>query len=169
MGKCRNATKGGSDAQKGISPTPSSCVGKAGYTGDVICDLRDEVALLEEALSQMGASFKMPFYFVQHGGSPPKWSLMPEHQQSNLTQGDWTCYCIWVRVTLGEGQGDQPPPSIAWTSSLIADMFQDSLEEKITEAVVLVPREAVLILEDDHLERGSLWMKWGMLDSTWVA
>ena len=32
--------------------------------GDVVCDLRDEVALLEGALSQMGASSKMPFHFV---------------------------------------------------------------------------------------------------------
>ena len=61
MGKLRNATKGGEDAQKGISPTPSSHVGEAGDTGDVVCDLRDEVASLEDALSQMGTSSKMPF------------------------------------------------------------------------------------------------------------
>ena len=61
MGKCRNATKGGADAQKGVSPNPpSSCMGEAGDTDDVVCDLRDEKASLEDALSQMGVSFKFP-------------------------------------------------------------------------------------------------------------
>ena len=64
MGKQRNATKGGSDAQKDISLTLSSHVGEAGDTGDVVSDLRDEVASLEESLSQMGASSKMPFHFA---------------------------------------------------------------------------------------------------------
>ena len=67
MGKHRNATKGGSDAHKGICPTPSSHVGEAGNTGDEVCDLRDEVASLEEALLQMGASSKLPFCFAHHG------------------------------------------------------------------------------------------------------
>ena len=48
-----------------------------------------------------------------------------------------------LRVTLGEG-GDQPPPPHAWTSLLIADMFLDGLEEWITEAVVLAPKEVIL-------------------------
>ena len=69
MGKCRNATRRGSDVQKGISPTPSSCAGEAGDMGDVVHDLRDEVASLEEALSQMVASSKMPFHFTQCGSS----------------------------------------------------------------------------------------------------
>ena len=47
-------------------------------------------------------------------------------------------------MILGEGGGDQSPPPHAWTSSLIADMFQDGLEEQITEAVVLGPGTAVL-------------------------
>ena len=64
MGNHKTNTKGGYDAQKGISPTPSSRAGDAGNTGDVVHDLRDEVALLEEALSQMGASSKMPFHFL---------------------------------------------------------------------------------------------------------
>ena len=64
MGKCKNATKGASDAQKGISLTPSSHVVEAGDTGDVVHDLRDEMASLEEALSPMGASSKMPFHFT---------------------------------------------------------------------------------------------------------
>ena len=61
MGKCKNTTKGGSDIQKGISTTSSSDVGEAGDTGDEVHDLVDEVASLEEALSQMGASPKCPF------------------------------------------------------------------------------------------------------------
>ena len=47
------------------------------------------------------------------------------------------CYCIQVRVTLGEGGGNQLPPSYAWTASLISDMFQDGPEDQITEAVAL--------------------------------
>ena len=42
------------------------------------------------------------------------------------------------------GGGDQPPPSHAWSGSLIADMFQHSLKEQITKAVVLAPGEAIL-------------------------
>ena len=58
MGKCKNAAKGGADAHKGTSPTPSSHGGEA---GDVVHDLGDDGALLEEGLSQMGAPSKMPF------------------------------------------------------------------------------------------------------------
>ena len=72
MGKCKNGTKGDSNAQKGVSLTPSSQAGEAGDTGDVVCDLRDEVASLEEALSQMGTSYKMPFHCVWHGRLPSK-------------------------------------------------------------------------------------------------
>ena len=157
MGKHKNATKGGSNTQKGISPTPSSCVGEAGDTGDVVCDLRDEVASLEEALSQMGASSKMPFCFTWCGRLPSKQSLSPEHWQSNPAHEDQTCYCIQVRVTLGEGGGDQPPPPHAWTSLLIADMFQDGLEEWITEAVVLAPGEVILFFRWWLLKEGLSW------------
>ena len=58
---------------------------------------------------RMGTS-KTPFHFVWCGRSPSEWSLLLEHQQDNPAQEDWTCYCTWVRVTLGEGGGDQPPP-----------------------------------------------------------
>ena len=64
MGKSRNATKGGTDAPKGISFTLSSHADEAGDTGDVVVDFRDEVASLEDALSQMGSSFKIPFCFA---------------------------------------------------------------------------------------------------------
>ena len=65
-----DTAKGGADAQKGVSPTPSSLVGEAGDTGDVIHDLRDEVTSLEDALSQMVTSSKMPFCFAQCGRLP---------------------------------------------------------------------------------------------------
>ena len=50
----------GSRCSKGCLPTPSSHAGEAGDTGDVVCNLMDEVASLEDALSQMGASLKHP-------------------------------------------------------------------------------------------------------------
>ena len=58
MGRHKNATKGGSDAQKGISPTLSYPVGEAGHTGDVVHDLRDEVASLEDTQLQIGTCSK---------------------------------------------------------------------------------------------------------------
>ena len=54
MEKQKNTTK--------VSATLSSHAGEAGDMGDVVCDLRDEAALLEEALSQMGTSSKTPFH-----------------------------------------------------------------------------------------------------------
>ena len=61
---------------------------------------------------------------------------------------------VQVRVTSGKGGGDQPPPSHAWTSFLIADMFQDDIEEWITEAVVLAPGEAILFFGKWSLNEG---------------
>ena len=110
----------------------------------------------------------MPFCFVQCGRSPSEQSSLPEHWQSNPAQEGQT-HCIWVRVTLGEGGGAQPPPPHAWTGLLIADMFQDGLEEQITDAVVLAPKRQSYFLDDDGSKRGSLLMMWGMLDSAWVA
>ena len=69
---------------------------------------------------------------------------MPEHQQDHPIPEDQTCYCIHVRVTMGEEGGNHPPPSHARSGSLIVDMFQEGLEEQITEAVVLAPVEVVL-------------------------
>ena len=79
------------------------------------------------------------------------------------------CYCIQVRVTLGEGGGNQLPTSYVWTGSLTANMFQDCLEEWITEAVVLAIGEVILCFDNDHLKRGFLLVTQGMLDSTWLA
>ena len=63
-------------------------------------------------------------------------------------------YCIQVRVTLGKEGGDQPPPSHEYTGSLSANMFQDGLEEWITEAVVLALREAILFFGWWSLKEG---------------
>ena len=79
---------GGADSQKGTSPTPSSYRGEAGDTGYAVHDLRDDVASLEEGLSQMGALSKMLFIFLQSSQSPSEWSLLPEHQQDHPTHKD---------------------------------------------------------------------------------
>ena len=148
MEKCRNATKGEADAQKGVSPAPSSPAGEVGNPSDVVCNLRDEVA------SQMGTSSKTPFCFMQCRRSPSKQSLSPKYGQSNPAHEDQMLYYIQVRVMLGEGGGDQPPPSHAWTGSLIVNMFQDGLEEWITEAVVLAPGEVILFFRWWLLKEG---------------
>ena len=70
MGKCKNATKGGSDAQKSISFTLLSHAGEVDNTGDVVHDFRNEVASLEDVLSQIGASSNTPFAEL---------SSLPEH------------------------------------------------------------------------------------------
>ena len=50
MGKHKNASQGGADAQKSTSPTPSSHGGEATDTGDAVHNLRDGVDLLEERI-----------------------------------------------------------------------------------------------------------------------
>ena len=65
MRKCKNAARGGANAQKGASSIPSSHGGEAGDTGKAVHSLRDDVALSEERLSQMGALSRMPFRFTQ--------------------------------------------------------------------------------------------------------
>ena len=74
------------------------------------------------------------------------------------------------RMTLGEGRGDQLPPPHAWIGLLIADMFQDGFEEWIIKDCGLSSQGGnVIVLDDDHSERDSLLMMWGMLDSAWVV
>ena len=90
-----------------------------------------------------------------------KWVLLPKCP-SDLCDAadlhpvpeDWMCYCIQDRVTLGEGGGNQPPPSHAWTSLLIANIFQDGLEEWITDAVILAPREVILFFRWQSFKEG---------------
>ena len=65
MGKCKNSTRGASDAQKGASPTPSSHRGEAGNKDNAVHNLRDDMASLEEDLSQIGILSKLPFRFPQ--------------------------------------------------------------------------------------------------------
>ena len=65
MGKCKNATRGGADTQKGTSLTPLSHRGEAGDTGNTAHDLRDDVDLLVERIPQMGAPSMTPFRFMQ--------------------------------------------------------------------------------------------------------
>ena len=69
---------------------------------------------------------------------------MPKHHQDHPAHEDQMCYCIHITVTLGVGGGDQPPSPHARSGSLIVDMFQEHLEEWITKAVVLAPREPIL-------------------------
>ena len=135
---------GESGCSKECLPTPLSNRGDAGDTGNIVQDLRDDMDSCEEGMSWIGASPKMSFRFMQSSQLPSEWSLMPECQQDHTVLEDWACYSIHMRVTLGEGGGDQPSPSHAWSSSLILDMLQEGPEEQITEAVVLAPREAIL-------------------------
>ena len=154
MGKHKNAARGEANAQKVTSPTLSSHGGEAGHGEETGHDLRDNVASLEEQLSQMGAPSRMPFRFMQSSQLPSKWSLSPEHQQDHPAHEDQTCYCIHVRLTLGERWGNHPPPSHAWSGSLIGDTFLGGLEEQITKAVVLAPGEAILFFGCQSLKEG---------------
>ena len=63
----------------GASPTPSSHGGEAGDTGDAGQDLRDDVASLEEGLSQMGAPSQDALQIHAIQQSPSEQSLSPEH------------------------------------------------------------------------------------------
>ena len=162
MGKYKNATQGGGDAQKSTSLTPSSYRGEDIITGDAVQDLGDDVDSLKEGISWMGSSPIMPFRFMLSSQLPSKWSLMPECQQDHPIPEDQMCYCILVRVTFGEGGGNQPSPSHAWSGSLIVDMFQKGLKEQITKVVVLVPGKAILFLDNNHTSKGSPWEVSGM-------
>ena len=115
MGKHKNTTRGGADAQKGTISTPLSHRGEAGDTGNVVYNLRDDLDSLEERISQMGAPSKMPFRFAQSSQLPLEWSLIPECQQDHPAHEDHTCYCIHVRVTLREGAWPAlTSPCIEW-------------------------------------------------------
>ena len=156
MGKCRNATKVGGDAQKDTSPSLSS---HAGRPCDIAQDLMEEVALIEEVLSQMVTSPKMPFRFTQSSRSPSVCSLSLECQWACLTNpNSWMHSCIHVRVTLGEGMGNQPLPSYTWSGLLIANILQETCpEDQITKVVVLVLGEAVLFFGRHSCKEGLLY------------
>ena len=78
---------------------------------------------------------------------------MPKCQQDHPILEDWVHYCIHVS-DLGEGGGNQPPLSHAWSDLLIVDILQEGLEEQITEAVVLAPGEAILFFEWQSCKEG---------------
>ena len=80
---------------------------------------------------------QMPFRFGITSQSPPERLVSSEHP--------WDHYCICVRAMLGDGGGDQPPPSHAWRGCLITDILQEAwLEDQVTEAMALSPGEAIL-------------------------
>ena len=56
--------KGVTNAQEGAFPTQSSHGGEAPDTGNAVHDLRDDVASLEEELSQMGTPSKTTCRFT---------------------------------------------------------------------------------------------------------
>ena len=86
-------------------------------------------------------------------------SLPPEHQRAqSTTPDDWTCYCVLIRVTLGQRRCDQPPPSHAWNGSLIANILQEACPgDQITKSVVLVPGEAILFFRRCSCKEGLLY------------
>ena len=124
--------------------------------------------LLEEVSSQMGTSPRAPFRFTQYSRLPSIWSLQPKGRQAcSMTPNNWMHYCVHIRVTLGNEVGNQPPPSHAWSWSLIANMFQDGLKEWITEPVVLEMGKPFHSLEEDLAKRVSSTPVQGIMDSAW--
>ena len=113
MGKCRNATKVGGSGHKDASPNPSS-------HGGGLCDTVQD--LIEEVASQTGASPKTPFRFTVNRLLSVCSPLLEHQQAHSTTPNDWIHYCIHITVTLGEGKGDKPPPSHAWSGSLITNI-----------------------------------------------
>ena len=105
----------------------------------------------------MGISPKAHFRFTQLRRLSSVHSLSPEGRQAcSLTQNNQTCYCIHIKVTLGE-EGHQSPASHRQSGTLIADMFQDGLKEMITKAVVLALGEAILFLGRQSCKEGSCY------------
>ena len=154
MGKCRNTAK--SDGGKDTSPTPSS---HGGEPCDTAQDQIEEVASMEEVLSQMGTSPKMPFRFIQLSRLPSVCSQLPELPQTHsLTPDDQMHYCIHIRVTLEEGRGYLPQPSHTWNGLLITDILQEACPgDCITNAVVLAPGEAILFFGRCSCNEGLLY------------
>ena len=143
MGRCKTANKGGTNLQKGTSPFPSLQDGK---DGDMVQNPIEDIASGEEAPSHTSASPRMPFRFRVTSRLPSERSVSSKHWWDCLsTPKDRRCYCIQVRVMLGDGEGDQPPPPHVWEGGLITNMLQEACpEDHITKAVVLSPGEAIL-------------------------
>ena len=88
----------------------------------------------------------MPFRFRVTSRLPSKRSVSSEHWQDHSpTHKDQTCYCIQVRVMLGDGGGDQPPPPHVWEGDLITDILQEAWPDDCNFiAMVLSPGETIL-------------------------
>ena len=121
----------------------------------------EEVASLKEVLWQMGASSRTPFRFTWTSRFTSGWSLSPECKwDCSTTPEDQTCYCIQVRVPLGDGGNNQPSPSHVWSGSVIADILQEAwLRNWITEAVVLSLEEDILFFERCSQNEDLLYQK----------
>ena len=154
MGKQKNIARGGANAQKGASPTLLSHGGETGDTGEAVHNLRDDVAWLEEGLSQMGTPSKMPFRFTQSSQLSSKQPLSPEHWQDHphtkighatASTPEW----LW-------GKGRWPAPNFPYMEWFILCwcLFQDGLVEQIMEAVVLALVEAILFFGWWSLKEG---------------
>ena len=132
---------------------------------------------MEEVFLPMGTPSKTPFRLTQLSRLPSKQSLSPECQwDHSVTPEDQTHYCFHMRVTFGEGRGDQLPPSHAWNGSLIANILQAACpRDHITEAAVLALGEAILFF-GRHLHKEGLLccdaqdIKHGLMGSvTWAG
>ena len=101
----------------------------------------------------------MPFRFTQSSRLPSACFLLLDNQWAYSTApDDWTCYCVHLRVTLGDRRLINPPPSYTWSGSLITDILQEACPgDQITEAVVLVLGEAILFYGRHSLQEGLLY------------
>ena len=103
---------------------------------------------MEEVLSHLGASPKMPFRFGRTSQSSlERLVSLRINETSQLPlkmEGAIVLWHPWVGP-LGDRGGDQPPPSHVWGGCLITDILQEAWpEDWTTKAVVLSPREAIL-------------------------
>ena len=114
--------------------------------GDVVWECIEEIASGEEVLLHLGTSPEMPFWFRTTSWSPSERSLSSDHWwDHSSTPKDTRCYCIQVRVMLGDGGGNWPPPTHAWVGCFIFDILHEAWpEDQITETMVLSPGEAIL-------------------------
>ena len=109
-------------------------------------DQIEEVASMEEILSQIGTSPKTPFRLIQLSQWTSIHSLSLKHQWAHwVTPNNWMCYCIHVRVSLREGRDNQPPTFLCmeWISNCW-HITKSCPRDLITEAVVLALGEAIL-------------------------
>ena len=111
---------------------------------------------------------KASFRFTQLSRLPYVGSLSSKGRWAcSTTPDNWTHYCVHVRVTLGEGRGDQPALSHVWSGLQITDMLQESCPgDWITETVVLTPGKQFFFGRCLHRE-GSPYRVQMVLNSAW--